>query len=277
VVVSTVANVLDFAPATIVPGSATVITTGGTDYVSTVTGTKVETVDFAANDPRIGQGASPVPAVATNGSRFTVAGVVSSVASATHNSGTIVGAKVTISKTGTLFNDPATGVWALDSITVETTTGGAFTAYAYSHVAGDQVVSIASGAAVASVKYTVAAPLAAAGAKVIVTAPDTARPGTTITVSAKVVDKFGNTVGDVATGSGTNPTYSLTVAGIGAGFTHTSLTAGTETNYITLGASDIGTLTVTGSWDVDGTATTNAAVVDVKSIKVGHRLALLLT
>ena len=271
VVVNTTANALDLAPATVsVTGAGAVTLATGTTNYTTNAAIEIQTGAFSANDARLGQTANPTLVANAVGHTYALAlaGNVASVSSPTHTAAGIVGTNVTISKAGDLFYDAATGVYALDSITVQTTAAGAYAVTVYSHVAGTQTLAIAAGAATSTLAYTIAAPTAAAGADVIITAPATALPGTTITVSAKVVDKFGNTVGDVANAGGANPTYTLVLSGIGAGFTHNTLTAGTETNYVTFGASDVGTVNVTATWDVDGTATTNATVTKTAKIVV---------
>ena len=189
------------------------------------------------------------------------------------NAGTGVaksGAVVTVSAPGVLFNDG--GVWSIGSITV-IATDGTFSVDAYSRVAGKTVVTVSHGAVSTTSTVTYSAVGTVAGYTVELSAPASVPSGSTFRVQGQIKDVNGNGVPLLTAGTGTNPTLSVAYAGLGlvsGSLPTTTDASGNFYFYVLVGTNDKGTGTVTASYDIDGTSTTNAAVAKSLTVYVGQ-------
>ena len=189
------------------------------------------------------------------------------------NAGTGVaksGAVVTVSAPGVLFNDG--GVWSIGSITV-IATDGTFSVDAYSRVAGATVVTVSHGAVSTTSTVTYSAVGTVAGYTVELSAPASVPSGSTFRVQGQIKDVNGNGVPLLTAGTGTNPTLSVAYAGLGlvsGSLPTTTDASGNFYFYVLVGTNDKGTGTVTASYDIDGTSTTNAAVAKSLTVYVGQ-------
>ena len=211
----------------------------------------------AGGDTRIG-GAAPAVTAATN---VVITGSVKD----SNLDG--VATSVTLSSPGLLFE--ADGVWSVGSITVQTTSAGAYKADVRSNFAGKKVVTITSGAATATEELWFADAADDSGKTLTLNVPDYVTPGTTLKITGSLVDAFGNPV----TADGTDEDFNLTYSGPGYyGAAPTALTAaGTFTWNVLLGASDSGTATITVAYDLDedGDYTDTGDLVVTKTVTLG--------
>ena len=168
----------------------------------------------------------------------------------------IAGTPVVISGTGILFNANDT-VLSLGSITVLTTSAGAYSVKAYSNKAGVQDIKVTAG----SISKTISPEwLAAAAAKatvISITAPATTAPGTTTGVVVKLTDKFGNAVE-------TSSAVSFSIRVTGSGSTGT-IAANTDSNgevkfNQVLASNETGSFKITVKYDSDAAATGSAEI-----------------
>jgi len=244
-------TVLAAAPA-VAAVSATNSYGSGTAGVLDVAGT------YATVDTRLGNSATATPTGFTGGSAYTVSGVVTDV-----NGVGLVGVPVTVAAAGVQFD--ANGNWAIGSITVISGTNGAYSVNVHSHTAGKVTFTATAAAASKTTTITYSAADTATGKTLTITAPATALPGQTVNFSSLLVDKFGNPV--VVTGLAV-PTISVKATGLGVASNATTADAtGVSTGYVTLGASDAGTITITATYNFDG-ATASAPVTATATIKV---------
>jgi hypothetical protein len=237
-------SVLSAAPA-VAKISSLAVKQNSTDVTADLARDLDET--FVAADRRVGNAAAFAP---TAGSAYTVYGVAVDA-----NGVGIANAVVTVSAAGLQFNSGSN--YTVGSADVVTGANGAFSVDVYSHTAGKVTFTATSGAAskTAAVTY-IKATANTTGKTLTLTAPATATPGSTVKVSALLVDKFGNPVTVTA-----DDYFTLKVVGIGAGASTARLAAdGTADVYVTLGAADAGTLTATATYNSDG-ATAAAPVV----------------
>ncbi len=208
-----------------------------------------------------------------------LAGVVSTVATATAAAVNIEGAKVTVSGTGLQFraNVLASGtgyVYGAGSIDVYTDASGNYSVDVASNKAGKQTITITSGSVSQTVTVVFAAAASTTGTVLTIDAPTSIVPGKTLTFTGKLVDKFGN---PVATNSST---ADFKVAYTGPGFVVATLPTETDSSgafsvSVLLGSADSGTATLTatyggskGAYDSTVTGTT-ADIVKSASVTVG--------
>jgi hypothetical protein len=223
----------------------------------------VTTVALKAADTRFaGETANTYPAA----TKAVVGGKVTNANTGVSKAGSLV----TLSAPGVLFNDG--GVWSIDSITV-IANDGTFSVDAYSRVAGKIVVTATVGAVSTTSTVTYSAVGTVAGYTVELSAPATVQSGSTFRVQGQIKDVNGNGVPLLTAGTGTNPT--LKVAYQGLGLVSGSLPTTTDASgnfyfYVLVGSNDVGSGTVTVSYDIDGTSTTNAAVAKSATIFVGQ-------
>mgnify|MGYP000700507705 CR=1 FL=1 len=176
----------------------------------------------------------------------------------------IAGQEVTVSAAGIQF--VADGVYAVGSITVTTTATGTYSVTAYSHTAGKVTFTATTGAASKTVDVTYNAAAANSGTSLVVTAPASAVPGKTVTVSAKLTDKWGNAVDSAAS----KIAFTATGAGyfVGTPATETDADGVATATYVTQ-PSDAGTVKFTVKYENgDADVTTSASTVFAAAVVV---------
>jgi hypothetical protein len=182
-----------------------------------------------------------------------------------------VATSVTLSGEGLLFE--ADGVWSVGSITVQTTSAGAYTVDVRSNFAGKKVVTITSGSASTTEELWFADAADDAGKTLTLNVPSNVTPGTTLKITGSLVDAFGNPV----TADGTGEDFVLTYSGPGYyGAAPTAVSAdGTFTWNILLGSADSGTATITAAYDLneDGDYTDTGDLVVTKTVTIGSAAA----
>jgi hypothetical protein len=231
----------------------------------TVAGTrtaKLDTVAFVAGNKNLGA-TNSVKGTLTTG--FSVAGVVSD--------STTAGTYSTVTLSGANLNFVVDSkVYASGTVTVQTDANGAYAGIrVLSNKSGEQTLTITAGSVSKSYVVDFGAPAEAAGTTLSITAPAIIKSGRTLTVVAKLVDKFGNPVAvtNAAAGAAT-----ATLSYEGPGFTTSTITQtldakGTSTFRVLLGAADAGAANVTFTYDADGTTATESKITKTSTILVG--------
>jgi hypothetical protein len=172
-----------YAVAAVAPVAAAVTATAtvSTDAVRDVAET------FVSVDKRVNFNGVTIPSAFTASSLNTISGAV------TQASGVAVaGATVTIAAPGVQFI--AGDVYAVGSITVTANASGEYTVSAYSHTSGKVTFTVTSGAATKTVDVAYAAAVQANAKTTTVVIPSTSQTGRAVSLSAKVVDVYGNAV-----------------------------------------------------------------------------------
>jgi hypothetical protein len=257
------------------PAAATSITalgsvsSGNTGIVDT--SKRVLNLNASVNaDTRIGGSAPTTP---TSASGITVSGTARD---ANLDETTVL---VTLSAPGLMFE--ADGVWSIGSITVHADVDGKYTADVYSNLAGAHTVTVTAGSASKTEVLYYADADDNAGTQLVITAPDNVLPGSTLSVTAKVTDKFGNPINTVSTTDTSNDAasellgdFGMTYTGpgliVGSVPTETDLTGSAKLGYL-IGSNDSGTITVTAKYDANGDAdyTDAGDLVVTKTITIG--------
>jgi hypothetical protein len=262
VVASTTAGVITFDGGSATSGAydSTVTTqwnVSGTQSLSLSDG-------FANYDSRAVLGTSPAQS-----SGAVLAGAVKTIGAVA-----IKGAPVTFSGSGLLFKVVGENVYGLNTLTINTGATGNYAVEVYSNKAGKQTVTVTSGSASRTAVVTFAAAAATTGKTLTLDAPAYIVPGKTLTITGKLVDKYGNAV---ATNSSV---ADFKVAYTGPGFVVATLPTETDSTgafsvSVLLGAADSGTATLTatyggskGAYDSTVTGTT-ADIVKSASVNVG--------
>jgi hypothetical protein len=221
--------------------------------------------DLGTADTRLGQTA---PAVGPDGTTNDAANnVVTLGGQVTDAAGVSTYSAVTLSAPGVMFVSGT--VSSLGSITVHTSATGAYSGVkAYSNTAGKVTITATAGASSKTLEVTFAAAALTTGASLVITAPDNVLPGSTLAISAKLVDKWGN---PVAATAAQGFKYSYTGPGIQVGTAPTAFgTDGVAKLGYLLGTNDSGSITVTFSYDGDNTASTTADnITRSKTIVIG--------
>jgi hypothetical protein len=275
----------DVAPGEVLVGGNTALsaTTGAYDILtgnaghSTTTPAALTYSDFGAVDLRRILGTAPT-AYALNGTStvtaVTLTGTVNSASTSTYGGVAVPNALVTVSGTGLQFAVTQEGnkvVYAKDSITFNASSTGTYSVDVWSHTAGKNVVTIASGTGKATVNvyFAKAAELAASSVKVTVAdAAAQFQAGRALDVVIAVTDKFGNPV-DL----GQSADAALVVAQTGAGYLNslgdgtTNATTGKFSSKLITNFGDLGTSTITAT--VDFADTTLTDVVATNSSEFG--------
>ena len=113
------------------------------------------------------------------------------------------------------------------------------------------------------------------GTIIVLTAPDYVMPGSTLKISSVLSDKYGNTVtltGTEFNNGTTAPTFSLTsdAPGLQIGTDATTTANGGKANLsYFLGQNEVGSITVTATYDADGTGTAFDTVTVTKTVIIG--------
>lgn len=180
-----------------VPTDATTVVIGASEPVTavTVTGTvgtsgsplALNLNDIKSVDTRLGV-AAPTVAGGT---------VLGGQVSDRFSAGTY--STVTLSGANLLFAT-AEGVFSAGSITVQTDANGAYAGVSvYSNKAGKQTVTVTAGSVVKTQELIFAAAGVNTGSQVTLVAPTKVTPGSTMTISGVLSDKYGNPVQDAST------------------------------------------------------------------------------
>jgi hypothetical protein len=139
--------------------------------------------------------------------------------------------------------------------------------YVASNTTGAKTLTVTNGSVSATVVVTFAAAAGDSGKTITITAPATATPGSTFTVTGKIVDAFGNAVASAAPA-----TFAVTYVGpgfvVGSTLPTATNASGEFSFQVLTGAADAGSGTVTVTYDADGTGTTSAAVVKTGTVVV---------
>ncbi len=224
----------------------------------------ISTKAVAAIDTRVSNAAVAV----AGETAVTVTGVVR------HATSSVVrpGARVTVTGTSDMLFANG-GVYALGSITLVADANGEFSVDVYSNKAQeDTVVTVTSGAGSATKKVTFTVANNSGAKSWVITAPASAKPGSTFMVKGKLVDAFGNGLDTASTDNSSAAKFSVTYTGPGIvfGSLPTETNASGEFSFaVLLGTNDSGTATITASYDYDGTSTTYTAAATSASVAVG--------
>ena len=208
------------------------------DYGKTTAITRNEKAWVVA-DTRLGGSA---PAEATAASGVLLSGLV------TDNDGAGAVGPVTIAGTG--LNFYSDGVFAKDSITVNTDDAGEFSVVVNSNVAGDITATVTAGAVSSTQKFTFATAGDDDATQISITVPQNVTPGSTFQVTGKIMDAFGNGV-SADNASGDDENFKVTYSGPGIPFSLPTEAGadGTFSFYVLLSSNLTGTGTVTVSYD----------------------------
>ena len=222
----------------------------------------VSTATLVDGDERVSQ------VDATGSGTFTVAGsVVDAVSLAAKK-----GAAVTISGDSSILfiagNKAAYG-----SLTISADDSGAYSFAAVSNKSQkDSVVTVSSLDATKTVKLTWEPALATSGKNLAMDAPATVSPGSTLLVTVTLTDKFGN---PVKNNDGTNveTDHAVNVDYDGPGLLISTIPTMTDANgeitfRVLLGSGDLGTATVTATFEGGTSATTDDVSVQA-SVVIG--------
>jgi len=224
----------------------------------------ISTKAVAAIDTRVSNAAVAV----AGETAVTVTGVVR------HATSSVVrpGARVTVTGTSDMLFANG-GVYALGSITLVADANGEFSVDVYSNKAQeDTVVTVTSGAGSATKKVTFTVANNSGAKSWVITAPASAKPGSTFMVKGKLVDAFGNGLDTASTDNSSAAKFSVTYTGPGIvfGSLPTETNASGEFSFaVLLGTNESGTATITASYDYDGTSTTYTAAATSASVAVG--------
>ena len=173
-------------------------------------------------------------------------------------------AEVTVASTGGFMFETNSN-YVTDSITTVANASGVFSVDVYSTSSGINTLTITSGAASATQQLTYAGAGAGAADDFTVTTPATAEPGRTVDVTVSVTDANGNGVeGASLTLSSTGPGYLINTSG-------TTLSDGTFTTKLLLGANDEGTAVIKVASTIDGDEVikTSTVVVGENAVAAG--------
>ena len=241
--------------------AASAVSAAATSSVAVATITKaVKTADLRVDNSTntavlIGYGANATVV----GAHHTISGVVTQASGAA-----VSGASVTVTGAGLGFVVNG-NVYSVGSATINTGTSGAYTVDVYSNTAGKASVVVTSGAATKTVAIEFSGVTTTVNTNVVtIDVPALTQVGRAVTVTVKVVDKFGNPV------VGLSP--ALTVTGVGSlssiAPAATDKTGSTTVQFVA-GANDFGDAVITAKYTgVDATGA--AAVVSAsKTVTVG--------
>ncbi len=203
------------------------------------------------------------PTITASGAQ-SLAGTVSTAATATAAAALVEGAKVSLSGAGLQFLSVVDGkkIYTVGSAEVYTNASGAFNVSVASNKAGKQTINITSGGVTQVVTVVFAQADDNAGTSLVVDAPATILPGRTLVVTGVLTDKFGNPVNTVSTTDASNDAAGellgdFSVAYDGPGLIVGSLPTETDadgkfTFRVLLGASETGSASVTAKYDANG-------------------------
>ena len=241
--------------------AASAVSAAATSSVAVATITKaVKSADLRVDNSTntanlIGYGANAT----TPGAHHTISGVVTQASGAA-----VSGATVTIAGAGLGFVVNG-NVYSVGTATINTGTSGAYSVDVYSNTAGKASVVVTSGAATKTVSIEFSGVTTTANTNVLtLDVPTSIQVGRAVTVTVKVVDKFGNPVVGLA------PTLSLT----GVGSLSSTAPAATDKTGVTTvqlvaGANDFGDASITAKYTGKDAAGADAVVSVQKTVTVG--------
>ncbi len=211
-----------------------------------------------------------VPAVATT---FDVVPVAQAIALSTSEALTLSsvtnpGAAVTIASKGVTFT--VNSVDYADTVTMFADTSGDIVVSAKSDIAGAHTITYTAGSETKTSVVTVTAAASNSGATLAIDAPASILPGRTLEVTVSLVDKFGNPVAVANLGT-TNPTATIVYNGPGllvGTITQTLDASGKSKFRVLLGANEIGSATITATYDLDGTTATATVLTASKTVAI---------
>ena len=214
------------------------------------------TATLVAGDTRTSQ------AVVTTSGGFTVTGAVTNATTGVARPGALV----TVSGPSTiLFYKGTEAAYGSISFHADATTGD-YTFGAISNIAQkESVVTVSSQGGSKAVKLTFSPALATAGKTVTVDAPASAAPGSTLIVTVKLADKFGNAVrNNDGTNLEANNAVNVTYTGPGlivGEITNKTDASGEIQFRVLLGQNDSGSAVVTATFQNNTAATTDDVAV----------------
>ena len=176
----------------------------------------------------------------------------------------VAGAPVTVTGAGLAFVVNGL-VYSVGTATVNADANGAYSVDVYSNTAGKPSVVVTSGAATKTVAIEFSGVTTTANTNVVtIDVPTSVQVGRAVTITVKIVDKFGNPVVGLA------PT--LTLTGVGS-LSSTAPAATDKTGVTTVqfvaGANDFGDATITAKYTGKDAAGADAVVSVVKTVTVG--------
>ena len=235
-------------------------------------GTAVTFKNFDARAER--GGAAPNVIADDDANRATLAGTVSSQFSPSVAAATVPNASVTFSGSGLLFEAVQNGsdVFGKDSLTINTDGAGAYSVKVYSQKVGKSLVTITSGSVSRVVALNTAVASAISGDSWVAPATVNVEQGRSFSVSATLVDRFGNAV-DTNQGAGVGTTLSAVSISWNGPVLTVPTTLPTETGTdgvirfgVVPGSADVGTYTAIFTYGgADGVVGTGG---DDKSVTV---------
>ena len=187
----------------------------------------------------------------TSGLEVTIEGTVTNAAGAA-----VPYAEVTLTAPKFLFVTNSN--YSLGSITTVASSTGTFSVNVYSQSGGVNNIVVTSGSGSATQSLTYAGAVSGAASDFTVTTPGASEPGRTVDVTINVSDVNGNAVEAASvTLSSTGPGYLINTSG-------TTLSDGTFTTKLLLGANDSGTAVIKAVMTIDG-----EEVIKTSSVVVG--------
>jgi hypothetical protein len=169
--------------------------------------------------------------------------------------GALPGAQVTVASPGVLFTNEQKTVYSVGSITVTTARDGGYKVFYASNTVGAKAFTVTSGSATATATTTFDGVDEADATSIVISAPDTVAPGSTITATATVTDDFGNPVA-INAQSDSEPEAKFTYTGpgliVGSNPVVATNSAGQMRIQVLLGANDSGTATLVATYDANG-------------------------
>jgi hypothetical protein len=209
------------------------------------------------------------PAVAS-GEKTVISGVVTTASGAA-----VRGTAVTVSAPGLSFKSGDD--YTVGSATVMTNSSGAYTVEVRSNLAGEQLVTVTSGAATKTKSIGFDAVAQSVGTSLVIDAPANVSAGSSFSVTVSLKDAFGN---PVTTSTAAVFTLSYKGAGIALSVPSDTDTSGEATFAVLLGSKDTAVGTITATYDADATTSTvdnnitavalvNGAAVSAQKITVG--------
>jgi hypothetical protein len=249
-------NQLSDVDQTVVVNAVAAAAVSATASSSTAVATIAKTLVNA--DLRIDDNSQTATTIGYGTATQTISGTVTDATGAA-----VSGAVVTVTGAGLAFVVNG-NVYTVGSATIHTGTNGQYSVAVYSTASGKTSVTVTSGAATKSVAIEFSGITAMAETNVIsLDVASLSQVGRSVTVTVKLVDKFGNAV-DTADGAiavSVTGVGSLSAATVGTG------TAGTATVQFVAGANDFGDAVITAKYTAtDADATVVSAT---KTIAVG--------
>jgi hypothetical protein len=213
---------------------------------------------LVAADLRVNNNAQTATSIGYSGTAATVAGTVTDSLGAA-----VPGQTVTIAGAGLGFINKDGNVYAIGSITVNTDDNGGYQVSVFSTASGKQSITVTAGAATATKTITFTGITSLAETNVLsLDVASLSQVGRAVTVTVKLVDKYGNVVTTAA------DKVAIAVTGVGSLSAKTlTIDKGTATAQFVAGANDFGDAVITAKYTATDAAET--VVSATKTITVG--------